>query len=125
MELRSSGAHPGRNEGAFGLHAEVRGLSLVFPVALTEAAVTPVKIAYRTVDGSAKAGSDYVATSGTLTIGAGKRLGAITVRINADPTPEGKETVQLQLTTTAGAGIGDGSAVGTILDRATTGAGTP
>jgi Calx-beta domain-containing protein len=43
-----------------------------------------VSVNYATADGSATAGSDYQAASGTLTIPAGQTTGTITVLVNGD-----------------------------------------
>ena len=45
--------------------------SMQFTVSLAQTAAWPVIVGYATADGTATAGSDYVATSGYLTIPAG------------------------------------------------------
>jgi hypothetical protein len=87
-----------------------------FPVTLDMPAETAIKVTYATADGSATAGSDYRAKSGTLTIPAGASAGAIGITINGDVTPEPDETFQVTLTgVTSGNGvITRGSATGTI-----------
>src|SRR5439155_9134678 len=54
-------------EGNSGTHA------LAFTVTLSAAAAGPVTVAYATSNGTATAGSDYTAQSGTLTFAAGER----------------------------------------------------
>ena len=50
-----------------------------------------------TVGGTATAGSDYTALSGTVTVPAGKTTATIPVAIRDDSAPEGEETVALTL----------------------------
>jgi len=63
---------------------------------------------YQTSDGTATAGSDYVATSGDLTWPAGDTTDRIfTITVNEDTTYEANETVNITLSTTSvGAAIG-------------------
>jgi hypothetical protein len=75
-----------------------------------------VTIAYATGNGTAAAGSDYQAKSGTLTIPAGQSTGTITVLVNGDTTPEPNETFYVNLSGATGATIADGQGVGTILN---------
>jgi len=70
---------------------------------------------YATHDGTATAGSDYQALSGTLAFAAGETSKTITVTVNGDTALEGDETVQLNLfNPTGGAAIIDSQGVGTI-----------
>jgi sugar lactone lactonase YvrE len=59
-------------------------------------------IDYATSDGTAKAGADYVATSGTLRFNPGEQLKSFTVPIIYDKTPEPSETINLTLTNPTG-----------------------
>jgi hypothetical protein len=88
----------------------------VFTVTLSAAASQPVTVAYATANGTATAGSDYRATSGTLTIPAGQTTGTITVLVNGDRLGEPNETFFVNLTSPTNATITDGQGVGTILD---------
>ena len=65
---------------------------------LSAAAQAPVGIGYATADGSAGAGSDYAAQSGTLTIPVGQTKGTITIKVNGDVFPEGNEDFHVDLT---------------------------
>jgi protocatechuate 3,4-dioxygenase beta subunit len=94
-----------------------------FVVNLSAASSSTVTINYATSDGTATAGSDYVATSGTLTFAPGVTSMNVPVTINGDTTVETDETVTLTLTGATGATIVTGSANGTITndDSSTTG----
>jgi surface-anchored protein len=80
-----------------------------------------VTVAYATGDGTAAAGSDYTATSGTLTFLNGETTKTFTVLLASDGEAEGPETVNLTLSE-AGGGAKLGvqtAAVLTILDDPT------
>jgi hypothetical protein len=62
-----------------------------------------VKLDYRIVDGTARAGLDFVATRGTVEIAAGQRSGYIEVELLADETFEGEETFFVELSNVVGA----------------------
>ncbi len=99
-------------EGAAGSH------QVKFAVSLTGATSDPVTISYSTSDGSATAGSDYVAKSGTLIFNPGNPLTQyVLVDVKGDATPEPDESFTLNLNNvSAGAMIGDGSGIATILN---------
>jgi hypothetical protein len=90
----------------------------------------PVKVNYATSNGTATAGSDYVAASGTLTFGPGEAAKSFTVHVTSDPAHEGDEAFQVTLSNTGG-GASLGSPAGatvTITDDAAPagpGTGTP
>jgi len=69
---------------------------------------------YATSDGSATAGQDYTAASGTLTLAAGETAKNVSVAVLDDTEVEGVETFTLSLSSATGASIADGRAVGTI-----------
>lgn len=72
---------------------------------------------FATANGSAVSGSDYVATSGTLTFGAGETSKVVQVTINGDTALEGDETFSLTLSNaTGGVIISDNQAVATITN---------
>jgi aryl-phospho-beta-D-glucosidase BglC (GH1 family) len=89
---------------------------LAFTVRLSAPATSAVTVAYATADGSAKAGNDYIATSGTLTFAAGQTSGVVHVQVVGDTTVEGNETLALNLSSPNGAIIADGTATGTIIN---------
>lgn len=63
-----------------------------------------VTVSYATSDGTATAGSDYQAASGTLTFGAGETSKTFDVTILADGAGEANETVVLTLSAPGGGG---------------------
>jgi large repetitive protein len=71
--------------------------ALSFTVTMTPVSLTDVSVDYATTDGTASAGSDYVAATGTLTIPAGQTSGTITVDVNGDTDVEPNETLTLTL----------------------------
>ncbi|RNM12985.1 hypothetical protein EFL26_16255 [Nocardioides pocheonensis] len=92
------------------------GATLTFPVTLSRPVVRAVTAHYATGNDSAKAGDDYRATSGTLTIPAGSTTGTVSVPVVSDRVHEASETMHVSLTTPVGATVADGTGVGTILD---------
>ena len=90
--------------------------NLAFTVKLSAAASGPVTVAYATSNGSARAGQDYIAQTGTLTFAAGETSKVVNVRVMGDTAVEGNETVRLTLSSPTGAVIKDGFAIGTIVN---------
>ncbi|MDZ7858593.1 Calx-beta domain-containing protein [Sphaerotilus sp.] len=91
-----------------------------FTVTLTGAASTPVTVRYASEDGTALAGSDYTAVTGTLTFAPGERTKTISVPINDDTVFEGPETFTINLSSPSdNALIVDGLGLGTIKDDGT------
>ena len=88
--------------------------SLDFVVTLSRAASGTVSVDYATADGSATAGEDYTATSGTLTFNAGETTKTVSVPLLDDVVNDGGETFTLTLSNPSGAWIEDGEATGTI-----------
>jgi hypothetical protein len=91
---------------------------LTFTLTLSTASDVPVTVAYATADGTAEAGSDYQAASGTLTFAPGESSQTVTVLVNGDGLAEPDETfiVSLTLSDPTNAGIADGQGVGTVTD---------
>ena len=85
-----------------------------FAVTLSRAASAPVAVAYATADGTAAAGSDYTASTGTLTFRPGKTAKAVSIALLDDAHDEGEETLTFRLSNASGARIADGVATGTI-----------
>lgn len=93
-------------------------------VSLSAAAREPVSVKVRTRNGTAIAGSDYVAAAATLTIPAGRTSSAVSVTVNGDSTFEPDEVFYVDLTEPVAAVIGDGEGSVTILNDDTA-PGTP
>lgn len=72
--------------------------NLDFPITRSGDTGAEVVVGFATVDGSASAGSDYTATSGTVTIAAGATAAVVHVPVLGDRIWERDETVQLRLT---------------------------
>jgi hypothetical protein len=87
-----------------------------FTVTLSVAASQTVTVNYSTADGTATAGSDYTATSGTLTFPAGTRTRTIGVSVLGDTTTEPNETFTVGLSGAANASISQGQGTGTIVN---------
>lgn len=79
-----------------------------------------LSVDYATRDGSARAGSDYVAVSGTLRLYPDENHAVIPVEIIGDSTPEPNETLYLDVFNPVGGSFGPGvvklTAMRTILD---------
>ncbi len=86
-----------------------------FTVRLSAASGQTVTVNYATADGTATAGSDYVATNGTLTFNPGDTTKSIAVTINGDTSVEPDETFIVNLSSvSATATISDSQGQGTI-----------
>ena len=88
-----------------------------FTVTLNAASTGTVTVDYATQDtGSATAGSDYTATSGTLTFNPGDTSMTLSVPIIDDTVNDSGETFEMVLSNAVGATIADSTATGTILN---------
>ena len=92
------------------------GAALSFPVTISSALPVPVTMSYRTMDGTASAGEDYTAASGTLTFAPGATQMAIDVNVSSDPLAEHDETLTVVLAELVNAEFADDQATGTIVD---------
>ena len=90
--------------------------AVAFQVTLSRAASGAVTVDYATADGTAAAGEDYTATSGTLTFAAGEVAKTVSVPVLDDAIDEGRETFRFSLSNAAGVTIADGEATGTIVN---------
>ena len=90
--------------------------TLDFAVTLNREAAGTVTVDYATADGTATAGADYTATSGTLTFAPGETEKTVSVPVLEDDHDEGSETLTLRLSNAQGAAIADGEATGTITN---------
>ena len=94
--------------------AEGPDASLAFRVTLDRAVSDTVTVAWATSDGTAKAGADYTAASGTLTFAAGETEQTVSVAVLDDTHDEESETLTLTLSAPSGAYLADATATGTI-----------
>ena len=96
---------------------EGAGAVLAFAVTLSRAASGTLTVDYATSDGTATAGTDYTAASGTLTFTAGDRSKTVSVAVLDDSHDEGEETLTLRLSNPSGGVLTDSEATGTIENR--------
>jgi hypothetical protein len=85
-----------------------------FTVTLSAASASAVTVKYDTANGTATAGSDYQAASGTLTFAPNETSKTLTVAVNGDTTAEADETFAVNLSNPTNATIADGQGIGTI-----------
>ncbi|MGB8854466.1 MAG: Calx-beta domain-containing protein [Pirellulales bacterium] len=99
-------------EGHFG------GKWLTFMASLSAAPTGPATVSWTTVNGTAKAGSDYVRGSGTLTFAAGQTEATLRVRVKGDRAREADETFGVMLSNPVNARLSDTAttAAGTIVN---------
>jgi hypothetical protein len=91
-----------------------------FAVSLSHASGAQVTVDYATADGTANAGSDFDAASGTLTFAPGELTKTVNVTVNGDlVTEDVEETFTVVLSNPSGVTLGDGSGAGTIVDDET------
>ncbi len=86
-------------------------------VKLNGASTQSVTVNYATSNGTATAGSDYTAKSGTLLFAPGETSKTFTVAIINDTTDEPNETVTLTLSGAVNASIGTATSTLTIIDN--------
>ena len=87
--------------------------SIVFTVTRNNANATAT-LSYETLPGTAAAGTDYIAATGTVQFGVGELSRQITIALRDDALAEREESFQLRLTGSTGTGITTGEATGTI-----------
>ncbi|BCM93925.1 hypothetical protein IAD21_05820 [Abditibacteriota bacterium] len=99
--------------------------AMLFTVKLSAPSGLPASVRYTTTNGTALAGSDYLAVAGTLTFAPGETSKTISVLIKGDTFPEPNEQFRLVLSGAVGSTVSGGTvtALGTILndDQAATG----
>jgi hypothetical protein len=87
-----------------------------FAVTLSAPHGGPVTVAFATTDGTATAGEDYQATSGTVTFDPGTTEQTVTVAVLGDTVDEVTETFFVELHDPTGVAVAVGSAEGVIRD---------
>ncbi|WP_159627776.1 Calx-beta domain-containing protein [Massilia puerhi] len=95
--------------------------SATFAVVLDKALGRSFSVDYATLDGNARAGSDYLAASGALTFGAGETVKNVTVMLPRDGTAEPDELFSLVLGALSGP-AGNGVRIADGIGQATIGA---
>ena len=85
-------------------------------VFLSSAQSGAVTVNYATANGTATAGVDYTASSGTLTFAAGETVKAISIPILADTLDEDAETILVNISSASSGTIVDTQAIVTIVD---------
>src|SRR5262249_11498610 len=87
-----------------------------FTVSLDSASATPVTVNYSTADGTAMAGRDYTAASGTVTIPPGLTSQTILIQTLDDGVANPTKTFTVNLSNPVGATISRGQGTGSIVD---------
>src|SRR4029077_20978214 len=90
--------------------------SATFTVTLSAAYDVNVTVNYATANGTATAGSDYQAASGTLTFAPGETSKTVPIQVIGDRLAEANETFVVNLSGPTNATITDGQGVGTVVD---------
>ncbi|MFL5804757.1 MAG: DUF4394 domain-containing protein [Roseiflexaceae bacterium] len=94
--------------------SEVRGTALL-TVTLSQALATSASVKYATADGTAKAGSDYTASSGTLTFAPGQTSKTLSVPILGDHVIDAGEAFTISLSAPVGVALGTPSSAQVII----------
>jgi glucose/arabinose dehydrogenase len=87
-----------------------------FTVLLAPVSGRTVSVSWATADGSATAGTDYIAAAGGLTFPPGTTQQTVPVSVLGDGVTEADESFFLNLSSPANATLGDGQGTGTIVD---------
>nr|MCW1957125.1 glycosyl hydrolase family 18 protein [Mycobacterium sp.] len=87
-----------------------------FAVNLSKAATTTVTVGYSTANGTATAGQDYTASTGTLTFAPGVTSQTVNVAVTGDTAVESSETFTVTLANPVGASLSTATATGTITN---------
>lgn len=103
---------------AIGNASATEGGNLVFTVTRSGTTTTAVSVNYASASGTATSGSDFTATSGTLSFAANQTTGTITVPTIDDTATESTETMSITLSgASSGATITTATGTGTIADN--------
>jgi N-acetylneuraminic acid mutarotase len=89
----------------------------VFVLRLSAKSAKPVTVAYRTYNGTAREGEDYLPQSGTITFPPNVVHRTLVVSIKGDLISELNETFRLRLSNPVNARIGTANAICTIIDN--------
>ncbi len=91
-------------------------VAATFTVTLSAASGQAVTVNYATANGTATAGSDYTAASGTLTFAPGEISKTITVLVTGDTAVESNESFFVNLSAATAATLADAQGAGAILN---------
>jgi len=98
--------------------AVTEGSNITFTVSLSTASGLPITVARTTSGGTAIAGSDYTATTGTATVVAGSTSTTFTVQTTDDSLDEPNgETIGVVLSSPSNATLGTSNGTGAINDN--------
>lgn len=100
-------------------NAEERSGRVEVGVVRTGSTLLGGSVDFATADGTAKAGSDYTATSGTLRFAPGETTKTIVIPVIDDGTGDAKETFTVQLTNVAGSTLGTSTSTITTVETTT------
>ncbi len=87
-----------------------------FTVTLSGPSPDTVSAAFTTTDGSATAGADYLAASGTVAFAPGETVQQVPVEVVGDVLDEADQTFTLDLSAASGGALADPQGTATILD---------
>jgi hypothetical protein len=104
--VRITDNDPGLQPERANYWVDERGESVVIAVTRGPEETLPATVEYATADGAAKAGSDYTATSGTLTFAAGEARKLVTIPILNDSLKETDRIFLLSLSNAMGNALG-------------------
>lgn len=90
--------------------------NLTFAVNLSPASTVPVTVKYATANGTAAAGSDYTAATGTLTFAPGETSKTLAIAVSGDTNVEPNETFTVNLSAPTNATLQDAQGIGLILN---------
>ncbi|MCZ8223651.1 MAG: right-handed parallel beta-helix repeat-containing protein, partial [Microcystis sp. LE19-84.1B] len=90
--------------------------NLIFKVTLSTTSTQTITVNYATANNTATAGSDYTATTGTLTFTPGQISQDIIISVNGDTAIEPDETFLINLSNPSNALITDNQGLGTITN---------
>ena len=87
----------------------------VFTISSSNPSATAMTVNFQTADGTATAPTDYVASSGTVTIPPGATSATLVISVIPDTMVEPDETFGVNLSAAVGASLADAQGLGTIL----------
>ena len=88
----------------------------IFTLTLSAASNQPVTLKYATADGTATAGSDYIATNGTITFNPGQTSQTISVTVKGDTVVEPGESFFVRLSDSTNGTFANSEGTGTIIN---------